>query len=377
MSYKLLVATSKGLVVWKYEKTEWFVDKIHFRGLPVSLTYIDSRNQTWWASITHRHWGQKLHFSKDEGASWQAVRPPQYPKDAQLPSGKRATLRKIWIIEQGGADRPNELWLGTEPGGLFQSKDFGQTFQLIEGLWNHPSRADENQWFGAGKDDPFIHSIVVNPENSNHVYVAVSCAGVFETTNGGETWQPRNEGLVAAYLPNPNVEVGHDPHRMLMCHSNPKVLWQQNHCGIFRSTDGGQFWKQLSDKNQMPHYGFALAIDEKDSEKAWVIPAVSDEERVAFDLALCVCETNDGGKTWTALRDGLPQNHCFDIVFRHAFAKNNQLMAFGSTTGNLYLSEDEGNNWKCLSNNLARVESVVFTHKKRITRSDPHLYNRN
>ncbi|MEL6942301.1 MAG: glycosyl hydrolase, partial [Bacteroidota bacterium] len=223
------------------------------------------------------------------------------------------------------------------------------------------SRADENQWFGAGKDDPFIHSIVVDPRDSDHVYVAVSCAGVFETKDGGQSWQPRNKGLIAAYLPNPNVEVGHDPHRLLMCPSNPDVLWQQNHCGIFRSLDGGQSWKLLSDKEQMPHYGFALAIDEQDTEKAWVIPAVSDEERVAFDLALCVCETADGGRTWKALRKGLPQQHCFDIVFRHAFCKEKQLMAFGSTTGNLYLSEDKGQAWQCLSANLARIDSLVFT----------------
>lgn len=361
MSCQLLVGTSKGLVVWNWEDGKWSISKVHFRGMPIPLIYVDERNGTWWASLAHRHWGQKLHYSKDEGATWQAVRPPKYPKEAQLASGKRATLRKIWIIEQAGADRPNELWVGTEPGGLFHSKDYGQTFQLVEGLWNHPSRADENQWFGAGKDDPFIHSIIVDPRNSDHVYVAVSCAGVFETIDGGKTWRPCNEGLVAAYLPNPKVEVGHDPHRMLMCASNPDVLWQQNHCGIFRSTNAGQFWEAVSHAKAMPHYGFALAIDDENTEKAWVIPAVSDEERVAFDLALCVCETADGGQTWTALRNGLPQDHCFDIVFRHAFCKKEQFMAFGSTTGNLYLSENEGTTWQCLSNNLARINSLVFT----------------
>jgi len=361
LSHELLVGTSKGLVVWKRGQEKWYIDKVHFKGLPVSLIYIDERNGTWWVSLTHRHWGQKLHHSRDQGITWQVVRPPKYQINAQLASGKRATLRKIWIIEQAGTDRPNELWIGTEPGGLFHSKDYGQSFQLVEGLWNHPSRADENQWFGAGKDDPFIHSIVVDPRDSDHVYIAVSCAGVFETTDGGTTWQPRNEGLIAAYLPNPKVEVGHDPHRMLMCDSNPEVLWQQNHCGIFRSTDGGKHWKAVSKPNAMPHYGFALTIDDENTEKAWVIPAISDEERVAFDLALCVCETTDGGETWQPLRNGLPQENCFDIVFRHAFCKHGKNMVFGSTTGNLYLSENEGKNWQCLSNNLARIDSVIFS----------------
>lgn len=357
---KLLIGTSKGLIAYHRSSDAWKIEKAHFVGMPVSMVFADPRNNTWWVGLAHRHWGQKLHYSEDEGRSWKTVPMPKYPAGAEYRAGKPAVLKKVWCMQQAGPNRPGGLWLGTEPGGLFYSADNGQQFELVESLWNHPSRLDENQWFGAGRDFPFIHSIVVDPRDEDHVYIAVSCAGVFETTDGGQSWAPRNNGLIAAYLPNPQVEVGHDPHLLLACNANPDVIWQQNHCGIFRTTNGGQSWDNVTDKDGLPDYGFALAIDHEDPDKAWVIPAVSDEMRVAPGLALCVCRTEDGGRSWQALRNGLPQEHCFDIVFRHSLAKQDNILAFGTTTGNLYLSEDYGDSWACLSSHLARVDAVTF-----------------
>ncbi|MEZ4954141.1 MAG: sialidase family protein [Saprospiraceae bacterium] len=357
---KLLIGTSKGLVVYHKKAARWQVEKVHFLGFPVSTILVDERSGTWWLGLAHRHWGQKLHFSNDGGLTWESVPMPTYPENVELKPGRRAVLKKIWCMAGGGADKPGQLWLGTEPGGLFLSKDNGQHFDLVESLWNHPSRSNENQWFGAGRDEPFIHSIVVDPRDSDHVYIAVSCAGVFETKDGGQTWQPKNNGLKAAYLPNPNVEIGHDPHLLLACRQYPNVLWQQNHCGIFRSSDGGENWDDVTDKNSLADYGFALAIDDENPLRAWVIPAVSDVERVAPDLSLVVCRTDDGGKSWQPLRNGLPQDTCFDIVFRHSLFRKNGVMVFGTTTGNLYLSENDGETWMCISNNLARVDYVVI-----------------
>lgn len=355
---KLLIGTSKGLIVYERHKEHWVITGDHFLGMPVSVVWADDRTGTWWAALAHRHWGQKLHRSTNQGKDWEAAAVPVYPEGALLNNGKPATLRKIWVMEHAGADRPGELLLGTEPGGLFHSKDNGDSWQLVESLWNHPSRKE--LWFGAGRDQPYIHSIVVDPRDSDHFYIAVSCAGVFETTDGGDSWEARNEGLVAAYLPNPEAEIGHDPHRMFACRSNPDVLWQQNHCGIYRSTNGGRQWKNISGKNGFPDYGFALAVDHRDPARAWVIPAVSDEVRVAVDRALCVCRTDDGGKSWTALRKGLPQSYCYDIVFRHSLHISDNCLAFGSTTGNLYLSEDYGDSWTCLSHSLPRINFVHF-----------------
>lgn len=354
----LLIGTSKGLVVYERRQGAWTLAATHFIGFPVSVAWEDERDGTWWAALAHRHWGQKLHFSRDRGAGWQEVPRPRYPDDARLKSGKAATLRKIWVIEHAGADRPGELYMGTEPGGLFHSRDHGHSWALVRSLWDHPSRKDE--WFGAGRDHPFIHSIVVDPRDNDHFYIAVSCAGVFETIDGGADWKARNRGLIATYLPNPEAEIGHDPHMVFACRANPDVLWQQNHCGIFRSTDGGKYWDKVTGKGGFPDYGFALAIDHEDPQRAWVIPAVSDERRVAVDQALCVCRTDDGGRSWQALRHGLPQEHCFDIVFRHSLHIDGPRLAFGTTTGNLYLSEDYGDSWQCLSHHLPRVEYVRF-----------------
>ena len=364
----LLVGTSKGLVILKKENLfqprsqdgGWKIAGIQFRGLPITTVYVDERSNTWWLGVAHRHWGHKLQRSDDEGKTWTEIKTPKYPDFARLSSGKPATLKKIWTIQHAGIDQPNGIWVGTEPGGLFYSSNNGDHFELVENLWNHPSRKNENQWFGAGRDHPFIHSIVVDPRNSDHVYIAVSCAGVFETTDGGKHWQSKNNGLIAAYLPNPKVEIGHDPHCVIACKSAPDVLWQQNHCGVFKSLDGGDNWLNVTDKNGVAAYGFALAVDHKNPERAWTIPAVSDLERIAPDLSLCVCKTEDGGQTWIPQRNGLPQENTFDIVFRHSFDNANNLMAFGTNNGNLYLSEDFGDSWKVISNNLARIESLRF-----------------
>ncbi len=356
---KLLIGTSKGLIVYQKKSGKWQVEKVHFLGFPVSMVFVDERDGCWWLGLAHRHWGQKLHYSHDQGRTWGEVVSPAFPVGATVKPGKAAVLKKIWCMGHGGQDKPGLLWLGTEPGGLFVSRDYGQQFQLVESLWNHPSRMNEHQWFGAGRDEPFIHSIVVDPLDSDHVYIAVSCAGVFETKNGGQTWHPKNNGLKAAYLPNPDVEVGHDPHLLLACRSNPSVLWQQNHCGIFRSTNAGDSWDDVTDQTGLADYGFALAIDHDNPLRAWVIPAVSDVERVAPGLSLVVCRTEDGGQNWQQLRNGLPQNNCFDIVFRHSLVRQNGVLVFGTTTGNLYLSENDGDQWECISNNLARIDYVA------------------
>ena len=357
MKATLLAGTTKGLIV--YDVEHWTVVSTLFDGLPVSMLYIDERSHTWWVAIAHRHWGEKLHYSEDEGKHWSEVSAPNFNNHFYRP-GKPASLKKIWCMQHAGFDKPGGLWLGTEPGGLFYSDDCGKHFDLIESLWNHPSRLDPNQWFGAGKDHPFIHSIVIDPRDSNHIYIGVSCAGVFETLDGGQSWQSKNKGLVAAYLPNPTAEVGHDPHKILLCPSTPDMLWQQNHCGIFRTINGGEDWQDVSGKDGFPKYGFGLAVDEKDDRKAWVIPAQSDAQRIPVNLKLTVCKTTDAGENWTSTSKGLPDSNAFDLVLRHAFVKKENILAFGTNNGNLYISEDEGNSWRAISQNLAMVNYLMF-----------------
>lgn len=360
MNPSILVGTSKGLVIFSEISRNFQITEVHFEGLPISMVYIDERTDTWWVSLAHRHWGEKLHYSTDKGKRWNAAGLPSYAGIDYKP-GSPASLKKIWIMQHAGKDKPNCLWLGTEPGGLFYSEDNGIHFSLNEGLWNHPSRLDDKQWFGTGKDFPFIHSIIVDPRDSRHLYVGVSCAGVFESSDGGQSWHPKNRGLIASYLPNARVEIGHDPHRILLCESDPKVIWQQNHCGIFRTVNGGVDWKLVSREDQSPSYGFALAIDQTDSNQAWVIPAASDESRIPPNLALSVYHTINGGVNWNPTNQGLPRQFAFDLVLRHAFIKADEILAFGTNNGNVYASTNNGQIWRELASNLAPVCNIAVS----------------
>jgi photosystem II stability/assembly factor-like uncharacterized protein len=358
MKPTLLLGTRKGFVAYRFNNNQWQMENLSFEGVPVSIAYADPRNETWWACLDHGHWGVKLHRSKDRGASWEEVEAPAYPQGEEVKEGVPATTRYIWAMSQGGKNYQSRLWVGTDPGGLFVSEDEGKHFQLVESLWKHPSRKDN--WFGGGRDMPGIHSVVVDPRDENHLYVGISCAGVFESTDGGLTWEVRNKGLRADFLPDPLSEVGHDPHILVAAPANPDMLWQQNHCGIFRSVDGAKNWEDVGQKDGPARFGFAIAVAEDHPEQAWVAPANSDLTRTAIDGSLCICRTDDGGKTWRDLRKGLPQHGCFDIVYRHALVTSGDALAFGTTTGNLFFSPDRGESWTALNNYLPMIYSVQF-----------------
>ena len=354
----LLLGTRKGLIVFKKKNGQWKFSSDHFPGIPVTYSMKDERNGRWWACLEHGHWGCKLHYSDNEGKSWKETDAPKYPESEVVKDKIKATLKYLWCMSPGGNDQPKRLYIGTVPGGLFVSDNNGKTFELIKGLWNHPSRKEK--WFGGGMDQPGIHSILINPKDSDHIMVGISCAGVFETTNGGKSWEPVNKGLKADFLPDPDSEVGQDPHLVVASPTNFKMLWQQNHCGIFKSDNGAKSWNEISEKKGIANFGFAIEADEIDENVAWVVPAISDEIRIAINGALCVCRTDDGGKSWKAFRNGLPQKNCYDIAFRHALSITGNTLAFGTTTGNLFLSENRGEKWQTLSNTLPLIHSLKF-----------------
>jgi photosystem II stability/assembly factor-like uncharacterized protein len=354
----LLLGTRKGLITYKKNASgNWEYDNAQFLGIPVTIASYDAVTGTWWALLDHGHWGCKLHRSKD-GKAWEELEAPKYPDGEEIKDGVPASTKLLWAFSNGGADRPGTIYVGTEPGGLFQSTDNGDSFELNRGLWDHPSRKE--LWFGGGRDHPGIHSILVDPADSDHIYIAISCAGTFETTDGGVTWHVRNKGLRADFLPDPSSEYGQDPHLVDWCKDNPKVMWQQNHCGIFRTVDAGANWTDITDFNGPANFGFAIAAHETDPDVAWVVPGVSDVNRIAVDQSLCVCRTDDGGKTWQDFRAGLPQGTAFDITYRHALALQGEELVFGTTTGNLYHSGNSGEAWTTLSTNLPMVHSVEF-----------------
>jgi hypothetical protein len=342
-----------------------------------------------WALLGFGHWGAKLSVSMDDGATWNDnVAQIKYPEGARYigqemyeDSGddfgigwkivtRPATVQKLWVI--GFA--PDAIYVGTIPGGLFVSRDGGASFELNRPLWNHESRGgdlfsgdgkSETKWFGTpasegGEFAPGIHSIVVDPRDPKRILVAVSTAGVIETVDGGETWVPRNKGMLLDHNPEPDAEWGHDTHYIELCESDPEHVWQQNHVGIYYSNDGAKNWRKVSRPEQGVHFGFPITADAKDGKTAWVVPGKSDMERTTVNGALFVAKTTDGGETWQEQRKGLPQEQAYDVVYRHALANKEGAVAFGTTTGNLYVSEDGGESWITVGNNLPPIYSVRF-----------------
>jgi len=393
MSDMILLGTRKGTVIIDRTNGQWRPRPIAHAGIPVCYAVRDPRDGTMWSSLDHGHWGPKLSRSRDDGKTWVDITSLKYPKGARyivkylptpdfnpdapssMPEYADASVFKIWNIAFGNASQPNRLYAGTIPGGLFVSDDGGDTWELNRPLWNHESRGGDlfsgdaktaNLWHGTpasidyGVFEPGIHSIVVNPQNAKHLYVAVSTAGIIETTDGGLTWNSRNRGMTNDYVPDPESEWSHDPHFVTNCPNQPNHLWQQNHFGIFYSEDSAKHWKKVSNPEMGVHFGFPIATDKNDGLTAWVVPARADSERMTLDGGLFVARTMDGGQTWQTFRNGLPQENTYDIVFRHGLDASGDYLCFGSTSGNAYLSEDRGETWQCLGNNFPPIYSVRF-----------------
>lgn len=271
-----------------------------------------------------------------------------------------ASLKEIWCLETGGPDQSGLLWAGTLPGGLFRSNDRGTSWQLIESLWNLPERM---KWFGGGKDDPGIHSICVDPRDSRHVTLAVSCAGIWETRDGGESWENIGQGLRAEFMP-PDLayQLGvQDVHRLAQCAAQPDAMYVQHHNGVFVSTDSSRSYAEVTQAGPSV-FGFAVCAHPTNPETAWFVPGVKDECRIPVDGKLVVTRTRDGGQSFETLRNGLPQEHCYDIVFRHGLDvdPSGERLAMGSSTGGLWLTENGGDSWTTLSTTLPQIYCVRF-----------------
>lgn len=385
MSDQILVGTRKGTFIVGKSGGRWKASLSGHAGAGSNFVARDPHTGTLWALLGHGHWGAKLSRSRDGGGTWQDAPQIKYPQDARYigtdipgeddappagPKFRAATLLKLWCIAFGP---PGRIYVGTIPGGLFVSSDGGESFELNRPLWNHDSRGGDlfagdgtgvTHWFGTPASDgefaPGIHSIVVDPRNPDRVLVAISTAGVLETVDGGKSWHGRNKGMLNDYLPDPAAEWGHDPHHVDLCPGQPDHVWQQNHSGVFYSADGAATWKKVSDPAKGVHFGFPVAVDARDGRTAWLVPGQADMQRMAIDGGLFVARTQDGGQTWEQLREGLPQQSAYDVVYRHGLACSGDTLAFGSTTGNLYVSENRGESWQTVANNLPPIYSVRF-----------------
>lgn len=363
---QILVATRKGL--FRFERTKpahWRIATAEFLGDNVSMVLDDARSGITYAALDHGHFGVKLH--RCSKGTWEEIAAPAYPPKPEGLEEKDMWGRplpwstvRVWALETGGRDEPGTLWCGTIPGGLFKSTDNGSSWQIMKSLWEHPKR---RQWMGGGADLPGLHSVLIDPRNSKHVTIAVSTGGIWHTEDGGETWAQRGEGMRADHVP---PELTHDPiaqdvHCLAQCQSDPERMWVQHHNGIFVSSDRGRTFTEIKDVRPSV-FGFAVVAHPKEPGTAWFVPEIKDEKRIPVDGRLVVNRTRDGGRTFETLTEGLPQSHAYDVVYRHSLAldESGEVLAFGSTTGGLWVSENAGDSWSCLTHTLPPVYCVRF-----------------
>lgn len=365
-SNTLLAATRKGLFQVDRGPSGWSIAKVHFLAENFALAMVDPRDGAWYATIDHGHFGTKLHRSDDAGATWEEIGVPAYPEHPEgthdLDDFGRPIpwkLNKIWALTPGLPSQPGRIWAGTLPGGLFRSDDRGATWSLVESLWFMNER---KKWTGGGADLPGMHSVLVDPRDGK-VMVAVSSGGVWESADDGATWASRCKGLRADYAPPELVEdpSSQDPHCVVRSPADPDRLYMQHHNGIFVSRNNAASWTEITGVSPSV-FGFPVAAHPFEADTAWFVPAVKDMERIPKDAKVVVNRTKDGCGSFETFSKGLPQEHAYDLVYRHALDVDGSgaRLAFGSSTGSLWVSEDGGESWSTIGEHLPPVYAVRF-----------------
>lgn len=349
-------ATRKGLFELARGRAGWDIRRVHFLAEPVSMLLPPDSQGRMLAALNLGHFGVKVHASDDAGDSWQEVAAPAYPPQPEGAPGPAWTLKQVWSLERDGQ---GTVWAGTIPGGLFRSADGGRSWQLVESLWQRPERLG---WFGGGYDAPGIHSICTHPERPGELLLGVSCGGCWVSRDDGATWSLQAKGMRAAYMPpeqagDENIQ---DPHRVVRCEGAPDTLWAQHHNGIFLTRDNAASWQEI--EAPVSSFGFAVAVHPREPGTAWFVPAQKDECRVPVNAQMVVNRTRDFGRSFESLRTGLPQHHAYDLAYRHglAVAPDGDWLLMGSTTGGLWSSDDQGEDWNVVSLNLPPIYAVAF-----------------
>ena len=360
MSDRIFAATHKGLFEIARVKGAWDIADAHFLGAPVSSLLADSAGGVF-AAPDLGHFGAKLWRRDPKSSAWRELAVPVFPPKPEE-TGEDPhpwSLGKIWALEPGGV--AGRLWAGTMPGGLFRSDDGGESWSLIEALWRMPER---RQWTGvAGGEQPGIHSVLVDPRNPADIRIGVSTAGLWASADAGASWRLVNRGMYAEYMPPERREdpIAQDIHRLARCAAFPDIVWCQHHNGVFRSENAGADWREIM-AIRPSKFGFAVAAHPNDPKTAWFVPAIKDEKRIPVDGKLVVARTSDGGESFEVLTKGLPQRHAYDLVLRHALDvdASGRMLAFGSTSGGLWISENGGDSWAMLDARLPPVLAVRF-----------------
>jgi photosystem II stability/assembly factor-like uncharacterized protein len=352
MSVLVLLGTRKGLFLLEGgdARREWKLEGPFLTGWSVFHAVLDTRDGTIHAATNSEVYGATVHRSSDRGRTWTRSQELGLPEESGL------TLEKTWHVEPGREGEDGRLWLGAAPGVLFRTDDGGETWEPVEGILRHETR---DRWYpGAG--GMCCHSIQLDPEDPERMYVGISAAGVFRSDDGGESWTPANKGTAADFLPEPWVEVGQCVHKLLLHPGLAGRLWQQNHCGVYRSDDRGESWERLEGNGLPSGFGFPLALDHRDPDAAFVIPEEGAENRVTCDGRRGIYRTRDRGASWDILTDGLPAP-AWGAVMREGFSADRldpPGIYLGTQSGSLFVSPDAGDSWHEAASQLPPVLSV-------------------
>jgi photosystem II stability/assembly factor-like uncharacterized protein len=366
----LLVATRKG--AWLYRgdgaRRSWRADGPHFLGHIVSHVMLDPRDgRTLLAAAKTGHLGPTLYRSTDFGKTWQeSSRPPAFPK---VPEGQkgRSVDHTFWLTP-GHASEPGVWYAGTSPQGLFRSEDGGATWEGVTGFNDHPNiTALVGTPQDGTPDGPKLHSVIVDPRDANHLYLGMSGGGVHESLDGGRSWEPMIKGMevVEGFGLDVNNYAFHDPHCVRLCPSNPDRLYQQNHCGIYRIDRPSKEWTRIG--RNMPKsvgdIGFPMVVHPRDADTAWVFPMDGTMvwPRTSPGGVPSAYVTRNGGKSWKRLDAGLPAREAWWTVKRQAMAADKRDpvgLYFGTTSGEIWASRDEGERWAPVARHLPEIYAL-------------------
>jgi photosystem II stability/assembly factor-like uncharacterized protein len=352
----LLVGTMKGAFVFSSagERGEWRMEGPYFRGQAVYAMALDQRGgrRRVLAGTQSMHWGAVVQSSDDFGATWSAPdrQNVRFPEDSGL------ALANIWQLRPGRADEPDAIYCGVEPAALFESRDAGETWSPVDGLLNHEHRP---QWQPGG-GGLCLHTIVLDPADGQRMGVAISTGGFYRTDDGGRSWRARNNGVRAEFLLDKHPELGQCVHKVVNHPSKPERLFLQNHWGLYRSDDWGESWVDIA--NGVPSdFGFAMEMHPHDPDTVYIVPLDSDQFRIVPDARLRVYRTRDAGASWQPLEGGLPQHDAYECVLRDAMCTDGHATAgiyFGTRSGKLFGSADEGETWREISGALPPIVCV-------------------